>query len=68
MTEQNCPEPGHNNNLIRIHDFGEEDLFIDDNRREVAIFTTEEGVKYLKRFIIGECDESCPTIQGLLGP
>jgi hypothetical protein len=41
-------------------------LFKDDNRKEVAIFYDDSGKKYLKRCIIGLCDESCLTVQEAL--
>lgn len=55
----------HNLDII-IYNRDEENLFIDDNKREVAIFYDDEGNKYLKRFIMGQCDENCETIKQLL--
>lgn len=52
---------------IKIYNYGEENLFVDDDKREVAIFTKEDGTKYLKRYVINECDENCSTIKNLLG-
>jgi len=51
---------------IKIYSNDEENLFVDDNSREVAIFYNEEGIKYLKRYIIDGCNESCETIKQLL--
>ena len=51
---------------IIIYNKNEENLFIDDNKREVAIFYDDEGKKYLKRFIMGKCDINCPTVKQIL--
>jgi len=51
---------------IMVYDKNEENLFIDDNRKEIAIFYYEDGTKYLKRFIMGQCDNSCETIKQIL--
>ena len=55
----------HNLNIV-VYNRDEENLFIDDNKREVAIFYYENGKKYLKRFIMGQCDGSCETIKQIL--
>ena len=55
----------HNLNIV-VYNKEEENLFIDDNKKEVAIFYNEDGTKYLKRFIMNECDYSCPTIKQIL--
>lgn len=55
----------HNLN-IKIYTKEEESDFIDDNQGEIAIFTNDEGKKYLKRLIVGQCDEDCETIKELL--
>ena len=55
----------HNLDIV-IYNRDEENLFVDDNRREVAIFYFEDGTKYLKRYILSECDETCETIKQLL--
>lgn len=44
----------------------EEHLFVDDNRREIAIFTDPHIGKYLKRYIIDGCDYHCPTIREII--
>jgi hypothetical protein len=51
---------------INIFKPEEETQFIDDNKKEVVIFYNIEGKKYLKKFIFGECDSSCSTVQELL--
>lgn len=55
----------HKLNII-IYSPEEEHQFIDDNKKEVAIFYDNDGTKYLKRFVVGQCDNNCPTIQDLL--
>jgi len=55
----------HNLDIV-IYKRNEENLFVDDNRREVAIFYNENGSKYLKRYILNECNENCETIKDLL--
>lgn len=54
----------HNLN-INIYQREEENLFIDDNSQESIIFYNE-GNKYLKRFVIGLCDNNCETIKQIL--
>lgn len=51
---------------IIVYDFGEEHYFIDDNKKEAAIFCDIEGHRYLKRYVMNKCDENCLTIQNLL--
>ena len=36
------------------------------NKLEVAIFYDDMGKKYLKRYVMGQCGESCETIKTLL--
>jgi len=55
----------HNLEIV-IYNRDEENLFIDDNKREVAIFCNEDGTKYLKRYIVDRCDENCLTIKQIL--
>jgi hypothetical protein len=56
----------HNTNIV-IYPIDEWRYFIDDNRREIAIFVDAQGNKSLKRFVNGECDESCEVVKELLG-
>lgn len=51
----------HNVNIV-IYDYGEENKFIDDNRRQVVIFTKKDGVRYLKRFLL----DNCKIVQSIL--
>ena len=51
---------------IVVYNRNEENLFVDDNRREVAIFYDDEGKKYLKRFIMDKCDNNCETVKQIL--
>jgi len=55
----------HNVDVV-IYQKEEEELFIDDNRHEIAIFYDEAGKKYLKRFIMNSCDANCETIKQIL--
>jgi len=55
----------HNLDII-IYNRDEEYLFINDNRKEVAIFYNDNGDKFLKRYIINQCDENCETIKQIL--
>jgi len=63
MERKTCPL--HNIDII-IYDSDFENLFIDDNRLEVAIFIDTQGKKYIKRCVMGRCDEYCPTIKQIL--
>lgn len=60
MKKVTCPIHGFD---VVLFDPGEEYLFIDDNRREAGIFVVAEGNKFLKRYIQGQCDETCPTVR-----
>jgi len=51
---------------IVIHKFSEKTLFTDNNKAEVAIFEDEDGSRYLKRYVLNGCNESCPIVQKLL--
>lgn len=52
---------------IVAYERDEEHLFIDDNAEEVAIFHDSNDKPYLKRYILGKCDEHCDTIKTLIG-
>lgn len=56
----------HNINIL-IYRLEEENLFTDNDKQEVAIFYDGNGKKYLKRFILNQCDENCETIKQILG-
>lgn len=64
MERIHCPL--HNFDICIYTKAEEENLFVDDNRREVAVFYNDDGKKYLKRFIMNECDYTCETIQQFL--
>ena len=51
---------------IVIYSKDEEHLFADDNRQEIAVFYDGEGKKYLKRCVMGRCDDQCPIVQTIL--
>ena len=51
---------------IVIYSKDEEHLFTDDNRGEIAVFCNEEGKRYLKRCVMGRCDDQCSTVQTVL--
>jgi hypothetical protein len=55
----------HNADII-IYNKEDEIFFKDDNRQEVAIFYDENNKKYLKRFIMNQCDFNCETIKQIL--
>lgn len=57
----------HNIDIVIYHK-NQRVFFKDDNRQEVAIFYDTNGKKYLKRSLIGQCDENCPTVQNALKP
>ena len=47
---------------IVIHKFEEETLFVDDDKKEVTIFTDNKGKRYLKRYVVDGCNENCETV------
>jgi len=57
--------PFHDTDIV-LHEPGEHKLFIDDNRREVAIFADKKGNRTLVRHVHGGCDDTCPTVRAML--
>jgi len=57
--------PFHNRKIV-IYDKNEERLFVDNNGLETIIFTDDSGKMYLKRFVVGSCDEDCETVKQIL--
>ena len=55
----------HNVDIL-IFNKEDEIFFKDDNRQEVAIFYDENDKKYLKRFIMNQCDMTCETLKQIL--
>jgi hypothetical protein len=55
----------HNIDIV-IFNKEDEIFFKDDNRQEVAIFYDDNNKKYLKRFIMNQCDMNCETIKQIL--
>ncbi len=51
---------------IKVYEAEERDMFVDDNRREAAIFKNADGSKYLKRYVEGQCDGNCETVIGIM--
>lgn len=57
--------PFHDTDIV-LYEPDEHKLFIDDNRREVAIFADKKGNRTLVRYVHGGCDDTCPTVQTML--
>jgi len=57
--------PFHDIDIV-LYEPDEHKLFIDDNRREVAIFADKKGNRTLVRHVHGGCDDTCPTVQTML--
>lgn len=54
----------HNNSIII---FEPDELYMySDKIESTIIFYDSLGKKYLKKYTIGQCDESCPTIKQIL--
>jgi len=53
------------NNLIIILEPGEEGVFSDKMEATVVVYDSKKK-PYLKRFVIGSCDDDCPTVKEIL--
>ena len=63
VEKYHCDE--HKTDII-IYGADEVDLFQDNDKREIAIFTDGYGNRYLKRFVYNGCNEQCETLSQLL--